>query len=73
MKFEQYLQDQHSKHYMGTDDDMSDNFDKWLQEMDVTELVELAENWSVDERLREYQAGATSILDKLEALINKRV
>lgn len=39
--FEEYLQDKHSLQYMGTDDEMSDDFDKWLQEMDCDELLKL--------------------------------
>lgn len=44
--FEDYLRDQYAEHYIGTDDDMPDAFDKWLtDELQVDELIEFAESW----------------------------
>lgn len=37
--FEEYLKDVHGAQYVGTDDYMSDDFDKWLCEMDMDELL----------------------------------
>ena len=44
-EFEEYLKDIHSKHYMGTDDDMSDNFDTWLSKLETSELIYYADDF----------------------------
>lgn len=38
--FEEYLKDIHAKNYMGTDDDMSNNFDTWISRLTNEELIE---------------------------------
>ena len=35
------LQDIHAKNYMGTDDDMSDNFNNWLSDLSLEEVCEM--------------------------------
>ena len=37
--FEDYLKEEHAEDYGGLDDDMPDNFDKWLQNLDVDEWL----------------------------------
>ena len=37
--FEQFLQDKHSRQYVGLDDEMSDDFDQWLQDLSVDEWI----------------------------------
>lgn len=44
-EFQEYLKEIHSKHYMGTDDDMSDNFDTWLSRLDTSELIYYADDF----------------------------
>lgn len=39
--FENYLQDLHAKQYQGCDDDMPDDYEKWLMQFDVAEILEL--------------------------------
>ena len=34
----EFLQWEHAKQYMGTDDDMPDNFDSWVSELEDSEL-----------------------------------
>jgi len=40
--FEEYLQEVHAKNYMGTDDNMPDDFERWLGELDNNDLIDLA-------------------------------
>jgi hypothetical protein len=47
--FEEYLQDIHAENYMGTGDDMPDKFDSWISEMDVNEVIELAEKYGTNQ------------------------
>jgi len=37
--FEDFLRTKHAEQYTGTDDDMGDNFNDWLTEIDVEELI----------------------------------
>ena len=39
MDFEQYLQDKHTKDYRGCDDDMPDDFNNWMQDLDVEQWL----------------------------------
>lgn len=43
--FEDYLKDIHAQDYHGTDDDMPDDFDNWLTDLQVDELIDYAEVW----------------------------
>ena len=38
-EFEEYLKDVHAENYHGTDDDMPDNFEGWLENMDLDLLL----------------------------------
>lgn len=44
--FENYLQDIHASNYMGTDDDMLDNFDNWLSNLDGEEYINYADDYA---------------------------
>jgi len=37
--FEEYLREIYAKEYMGTNDDMSDDFDSWLSNLDGEEYI----------------------------------
>lgn len=41
--FEEFLQQVHAKDYIGTDDDMSDDFDAWITNLDPEEIIGYAE------------------------------
>jgi len=41
--FEDFLKEKHAKNYMGTDDNMTDGFERWLSNLDVQELIDFAE------------------------------
>ena len=43
--FEEALQEEHSKNYMGTDDDMPDKFDAWVERLDTEDLIKLADKY----------------------------
>lgn len=40
--FEEYLKEVHALSYRGTDDDMSENYEKWRGELEAETLIELA-------------------------------
>ena len=44
-QFEEYLKEVHAKQYMGTDDDMSDDFERWLGDMDHEEIISYADKF----------------------------
>ena len=54
-KFEKYLMEIHAKDYHGTDDDMPDDFERWLGELDTAEVMKYAEE----------------ILDKQDVMLNR--
>ena len=41
--FEDYLKEVHAETYIGTDDDMGDDFDLWLSERTVDDMLEYGE------------------------------
>lgn len=41
--FEQFLIDKHATQYLGTDDDMPDDFDEWLCQLTNDEWIKLGE------------------------------
>lgn len=41
--FEDYLKEIHAREYMGTDDNMPDAFDGWLENVQVGDLIAYAE------------------------------
>ena len=43
--FEDYLQEIHGKQYIGTDDDMPEDFNGWLGAQDINDIVAWAEKW----------------------------
>ena len=45
--FEDYLQEKHSEQYYGLDDDMPDDYDDWVGNLDVQELIDFAELWGL--------------------------
>lgn len=38
--FEDFLGDQHAKDYAGLDDDMQDDYEEWLGNLDIEEMIE---------------------------------
>lgn len=45
MKFTDYLRDLHAEDYSGFDDDMSDDFNDWLADRDIEDMVDFGESY----------------------------
>lgn len=43
--FEDYLQDIHASNYEGLDDDMPEDYEEWLSNLDVQELIDYADKF----------------------------
>ena len=43
--FQDYLVDRHAEQYQGLDDEMPDNYEKWLQNLDVDQIIFYANHW----------------------------
>jgi hypothetical protein len=41
--FEEFLKEKHAEDYHGTDDDMSDSFDAWIDALDPSDVMDYAE------------------------------
>lgn len=41
--FEDFLKEKHAENYMGTDDNMPDSFERWLENLEAQELIDFAE------------------------------
>jgi hypothetical protein len=59
MTFNEYLQTEHSIGYMGTDDDMPEDFERWLSTMDIDVLIQYA-----DDHVNELMAEVKKTIDK---------
>lgn len=49
--FEEYLISKHADQFVGTDDMMPDDYDDWLEKLDINEVVEWVKDW-FDEEVR---------------------
>jgi len=38
---EEVLRDVHAEHYMGTDDDMPENYERWLMNLTTDEIINI--------------------------------
>jgi predicted Zn-dependent peptidase len=43
--FEDYLQQVHASQYTGTDDDMPDDFERWLEQFDANDILEMVKEY----------------------------
>lgn len=50
--FEEHLMEVHAEQYHGTDDDMPDDYERWLEDLDKQMLITEAQIWGVRECLR---------------------
>ena len=46
--FEDFLKEKHADDYMGTDDDMSDSFENFLEDIEQAEMIKLADEWTTN-------------------------
>jgi hypothetical protein len=58
--FEDFLKDKHAEQYHGLDDNMSDDFDRWLEDLDGSEYMAYAEE--------ALTAQTTEMIEKLETI-----
>jgi hypothetical protein len=47
--FEDYLVNKHAEQYIGTDDMMPDDYNDWLEKLDVNEVIEWVKDWFEEE------------------------
>lgn len=43
--FEAYLIDKHADQYTGLDDEMPEDYDRWVTGLDIMEVIEYANQW----------------------------
>ncbi len=68
--FEEYLKEIHAKNYMGTDDDMPDEFDNWLGSLDGEDYMRYADDMLTQftTRMDESIALQERAIDALKAI-----
>ena len=44
--FEDFLQEKHGNQYTGLDDEMPEAYEEWLQDLDVQELINFANQYA---------------------------
>ena len=44
--FEDYLQEKHAEQYTGLDDEMPDNYEDWLADLDINDLIKWANKYA---------------------------
>ena len=55
--FENYLRDLHAKDYEGYDDDMPDAYEKWLEQFDVPQILDLVAKYEKDKSVSATNLG----------------
>ena len=43
--FESYLIDKHAAQYTGLDDEMPDDYEAWLLDLDIVDVIQWANEW----------------------------
>lgn len=66
MSYEDYLKDIHAENYHGTDDNMPDDFERFLENLDVDKLIEYADQFARRARQDEREKIINEIADRLE-------
>lgn len=61
--FEEFLKELHAEHYMGYDDDMPDNFEYWLEDVD---LIRVADKFITQEIDKAKEEIVEEIVEKIE-------
>lgn len=55
MKFEEFLQQKHAEQYKGTDDDMEEDYERWIMELEIEQIIQFAEKWHDIEMRNKYR------------------
>lgn len=71
--FEEYLMEVHAKDYYGTDDNMPDSFNAWLEKLDSNDIMQYAELAMVAQQNKflkaiNLAAGAIGELEKIKVM-----
>ena len=68
--FENYLMEVHAEDYHGTDDDMIDNFNAWVENQEASDILQLAEDFAValNEKLKNAVQLAGQAIDELQKI-----
>lgn len=66
MTFEEYLQTKHAEQYRGVDDDMPDDFERWLCDLGIEEIVKYAEKWNDEAKAQDNYQSVEEITDEME-------
>lgn len=45
MTFEEFLQQKHAEQYRGVDDDMAEDFERWIMDLEIEQIIQFAEEW----------------------------
>ena len=67
--FEEFLQEEHGKQFVGTKDMLIDDFESWIQNLSVDDWIRLGNRFNLDELRNEFTAYLTQKLEGLENLI----
>jgi len=74
--FKDYLMEKHGKQYVGTDDCMPDDFEDWLADLDVEDLIVWADEYSrkqfADGVLQGQRTTAQAIAMTQDAMFGKK-
>lgn len=49
--FLEFLSEKHANGYCGTDDNMPDAFNAWLENLDTSEVIDYADEWCVTPKI----------------------
>ena len=70
MTFEEYLKTEHGMGYTGTDDDMPDEFERWLATIEIDVLIQYADDY-VGELMRETKKVIDKNYQDVMKILNK--
>lgn len=59
--FENYLQDRHASIYQGLDDEMGEDFEEWLETLDIDTLLKYANVYGMNR----FNAGMREVLERI--------
>ncbi len=62
--FEDFLMELHAKDYHGVDDDMPNDFDNWLEQFDVMDILELVKKYEVVKEEKFYNELGKSMAEQ---------
>jgi translation initiation factor 2 alpha subunit (eIF-2alpha) len=65
--FTEYLQDIHGKQYQGFDDEMPDDWEHWLSELSVDELIDYADDFAI----KQARITSENIIERISLELKK--